>query len=136
MKTFIAALAAFGTLGVAAPAFADKCKAPKIKIVNNRTKEEAVKVSKIDYYDGCEKKWRTESLADAEIKKGGASHTWTDDLEYVEKCAIPKFKVFRALRNSTGSAYGDYNYGSEIVPNEGANHECGTGVTYTIELHD
>ena len=136
MKNVIAALAALGTIGVSAPAFADKCKAPKVKIVNNRTKEAAVKVSKIQYFDGCENKWREESLSNEEIEKGGKSHTWTDDLEYVEGCKVSKFKVYRALRNTTGSAYGDYAWGSEIVPNEGASKACATGVTYTVALHD
>ncbi len=135
MKTIIASLVALGTIGASAPAFADKCKNPTVKIVNKRTKEAAVKVSKIDYYDGCEGKWRTESLDNKEIEKG-KSASWSDDLEYVEGCKISKFKVYRALRNTTGSAYGDYAYGAELVPNEGANQVCGSTKTYTIELHD
>jgi hypothetical protein len=136
VKTVIAAIVALGTIGASAPAFADKCKAPKVKIVNKRTKEAAVKVAKIEYWDGCEGKYRTEELANAEIEKGGKSHTWTDDLEYVEGCEIKKFKVYRALRNTTGSAYGDYAWGGELVPNEGDNKKCVTGALYTIELHD
>ena len=135
MKTVIAAIVALGTIGASAPAFADKCKNPTVKIVNKRTKEAAVKVSKIDYWDGCEGKWRTESLENKEIEKG-KSASWTDDLEYVEGCKIEKFKVYRALRNTTGSAYGDYNYSSELVPNECSKQVCGSTKTYTIELHD
>jgi hypothetical protein len=135
MKKLAIASAVLVSLVAGGPAFADKCKSPKIKITNGRTKEEAVKVSKIDYFDACENKWRTESLPNQEIKKG-ASFTWTQDLGFVEGCKVSKFKVYRALRQSTGAAYGDYSYGAELTPKEGAAQECATGKTYTIELVD
>ncbi len=133
MKFFLNSTAAalVLTLG-ASPAFADLCKGPKVVVDND--KATTIKVTKIQYYDDCDKKWRTEDVAAREIESG-KSTTYTDDLEYVGNCKITKFKLYRAVRNATGSAYGAFDWGGELVPDGGAK-VCNTGVTYTIHAHD
>ena len=133
MKTVIAALVALGTIGASAPAFADKCKAPKVTFKND--KSVTIKMTKIYYHDGCDDKERTEDVASTEIEPG-KSHTFTDDLEYVGNCAIKYFAAYRAERANTGSAYGSYSKGGNLTPDQGASQKCNTGVTYTVHLHD
>ncbi|MBK8259040.1 MAG: hypothetical protein IPK82_41070 [Polyangiaceae bacterium] len=120
-------------LAVGAVASADNCKKPNVKVQNDRSA--AIKVTKIQYFDTCDQKWRTEDVSEKEID-AGKSFTFTDDLEYVGNCAISKFKLYRAVRQSTGSAYGSFAWGSELVPDQGSNQRCNTGVTYTIHAHE
>lgn len=120
-------------LSVGALAMADNCKSPNVKVVND--KSATIKVTKIQYFDGCDKKWRTEDVASTEIA-AGSSHTFTDNLEYVGNCAVSKFKLYRAVRQSTGSAYGAFEWGGELTPDEGSSKVCNTGVKYTIHAHD
>ncbi len=68
-----------------------------------------------------------------EIAAGGST-TYTDDLEYVGNCSVSKFKLFRAVRNTTGNAYDAAVWGGELLPDGGAK-VCNTGVTYTIHAH-
>jgi len=126
-STLVLALALTPML-VASEARADKCKSPRVVVKNDR--DRTIKVKKIQYYDGCENRWRTEDVGDREIRSGGA-HTFTDDLEYVENCQVSKFKLYRAIRKDQGNKYGDYNWGAVLVPDEGAK-SCKTGQTYTI----
>lgn len=130
-STLVLALAVAPAL-VATEAHADKCKGPKVVVKNDKAK--TIKVSKIQYYDGCDKKWRTEDVPAREIEPG-KSTTYTDDLEYVGNCSVSKFKLYRAVRNTTGSAYGSFSWGGELVPDGGAK-VCNSGVTYTIHAHD
>ena len=51
-------------------------------------------------------------------------------------CAVSKFKLYRAIRQQTGTAYGAYEWGGELVPDEGASQACNTGVVYTIHAYD
>lgn len=119
-------------LAGAPSAFADKCKSPKVVVKNDKAK--TIKVTKLEYYDGCDKKWRTEDVAAREIPAGGST-TYTDDLEYVGNCNVSKFKLYRAVRQATGTAYGSFSWGGELVPDGGAK-KCNSGVTYTIHAHD
>jgi len=131
LRTVLVALALTPML-FAGAAVADKCKDPKVTVKNDKSK--TIKVTKIQYYDGCDKKWRTEDVASREITSGHST-TYTDDLEYVGNCSISKFKLYRAVRNNTGSAYGSFSWGGELKPDGGAK-TCNTGVTYTIHAHD
>lgn len=127
----VGVVAAVLTLG--AVAMADNCKSPKVVVKND--KSATIKVTKIQYFDGCDKKWRTEDVAATEIVSGG-SHTFTDDLEYVGNCTISKFKLYRAVRQASGSAYGAFEWGGELVPDQGSAQKCNTNVTFTIHAHD
>ena len=133
MKKLHAVLFGVTALALASTAFADNCKTPKVKVVND--KSTTIKVSKIQYFDGCDNKWRTEDVTAREISAGG-NFTFTDNLEYVGNCRVSKFKLYRAVRQSTGSAYGSYEWGGELVPDQGSNQVCNTNVTYTIHAHD
>ena len=133
MKTLHSVLFGLSFLALATTAFADNCKAPKVKVVND--KSTTIKVTKIQYFDGCDNKWRTEDVSAREISAGG-NFTFTDDLESVGNCKITKFKLYRAVRQPTGSAYGSFDWGGELVPDQGANQVCNTNVTYTIHAHD
>lgn len=133
MKTLQALMCGLVVLGVGSTAFADLCKAPKVKVVND--KAATIKVTKIQYYDGCDNKWRTEDVTAREIAPG-ASFTFTDNLEYVGNCKVSKFKLYRAVRQSTGSAYGSFSWGGELTPDQGSNQTCNSGVTFTIHAHD
>ena len=132
MKVKNSILLAVAVLALGSQALADVCKEPKVKVVND--KKQTIKVKKIEYFDDCNKKWRTEDVSDTEIASG-ASKTFTDNLEYVEGCKITKFKLYRAVRQDTGSKYGEYSWGGELVPDEGA-PICKTNVLYTIHAHD
>lgn len=134
MKAMRYGLAVVALLGVAAQAAsADKCKSPKIIVKND--KGSAIKVTKIQYYDACDKQWRTENVPETEIP-AGAQRSFTDNLEYVGNCAVSKFKLYRAVRQSTGAAYGAFDWGAELVPDEGSSQTCNTGVVYTIHAFD
>ena len=132
MKKAYALLLGLVVVGVSGSAIADNCKAPKVKVQND--KKDTIKVSKIMYFDGCDNKWRTEDVSVREIA-AGASYTWTDDLEYVGNCKITKFKLYLAIRQSTGSAYGAFDWGGELTPDQGSSQTCNTGVTYTIHAY-
>lgn len=126
-------VAAFVVLGLGGLALADACKSPKVKVKND--KAQTIKVSKIQYFDGCDSKWRTEDVGSTEIA-AGSSHTFTDNLEYVGNCKVTKFKLYRAVRQQTGTAYGAFEWGGELVPDEGSAQVCNTNVTYTVHAHD
>lgn len=125
-------LLALAGVTVGATASADACKGAKVVVKND--KAVAIKVTKIQYFDDCDKKWRTEDVSLREVE-AGASTTITDTLEYVGNCKITKFKLYRAVRQSTGSAYGSFDWGGELVPDGGAK-TCNSGVTYTIHAYD
>jgi hypothetical protein len=133
-----ALLVALAATVVAVQASADDCKRPTLRLVNDRG--ESIKVSKIQYFDGCDKTWRTESLRETEILGAdGATHHYadfTDNLEHVGNCVITKFKVYRAIRQDKGSAYGAFAWGDEIVPSEGSGQKCNTGVRFTVHTHE
>jgi hypothetical protein len=133
MKKLHAVLVGLVVLGVGSTALADVCKTPKVKVVNDKT--QTIKVTKIQYFDGCDNKWRTEDVTAREIAAGG-NYTFTDNLEYVGNCKVTKFKLYRAVRQSTGSAYGSFDWGGELVPDQGSSQVCNTNVTYTIHAHD
>ncbi|MCI0563874.1 MAG: hypothetical protein MN733_35825, partial [Nitrososphaera sp.] len=123
--------AAFGliaALALPAPAFAAECKAPDIKVVNDRSTD--IKVKKIQYYDGCDLKWRTEDVSDEIIAASGGYTYYHDDLEYVQSCDVPKFKLYRQVWIS-GSGWGSTIWGGVLYPDE-ADVECITGKNYTI----
>ena len=115
-------------LAFGSQAFADICKAPQVQINNDG--QVTIKVTKIQYFDGCDNKWRTENVPETEIT-AGSSRTLTDNLEFVGNCPINKFKLFRANRSSTGSAYGGYSWTNETFADEGAK-VCNTKVLYTL----
>lgn len=127
-----ALLLAAATVSLVAPASADNCKRPNVVVKNDR--DSAIKVSKIQYYDTCDRTWRTEDVGTVEIRNG-SSHTFTDDLEYVGNCAISKFKLYRATRQGTGSAYSSFSWGGELAPDQGSSQRCNTGVTFTVHAH-
>jgi len=133
-----ALLVALAASAVAINASADDCKSPKVKIVNDRS--ESIKVSKIQYFDDCDKTWRTESVREVEILGvNGSTHHYaelTDNLEHAGNCAITKFKVYRAIRQDKGNAYGPFGWGGELVADEGAGQKCNTGVRFTLHTHE
>ena len=133
----IACLVAFATLAVAAHAGADDCKSPVVRAMNDRP--ETIKISKIQYFDLCDQKWRIEPVRETEVlgTSSGAHHyvDFTDNLEYVGNCGISKFKIYRAIRQDKGSSYGPSQWGDELVPDEGPNQKCNTNVRYTIHAH-
>jgi hypothetical protein len=133
IKHLRTALFASALLTICGAALADNCKAPKVQVKND--KAATIKITKIQYFDTCDQKWRTEDVAVTEIAPG-STRTFTDDLEYVGNCAISKFKLYRAVRQTTGNAYGSYEWGGELVPDQGSSQRCNTGVTYTIHAHD
>ncbi len=129
MKNLHAVWVGLVVLAFGSQALADTCQAPKVKVVNDRT--DTIKVTKVQYLDGCDNVWRTEDVASTEILSG-SSATFTDNLEYVGNCKIAKFKIYRAIRQSAGAAYGSFAWGAELTPDQGSTQLCNTGVTYTI----
>jgi hypothetical protein len=120
-------------LAFGASAHADNCKSPKVLVKNGRS--DAVKITKIAYFDRCDNKERTENVASTEIAAGG-QHPFRDDLEYVGNCGIKYFKVYRAVRRDTGAAWSSYAWGAKLTPDEGDSQVCNTGVTYTVHLFE
>jgi hypothetical protein len=113
-------------------ALADKCKAPKVVIKND--KADVILVTKFQYFDGCDGKWRTEDVRWTSIDSGD-SHAFTDDLEYVQNCKLPKFKV--AISVSCSGAFRTCNqWSKELVPDQGTNVKCVTDAKYTVHLRD
>jgi hypothetical protein len=102
-------------------------------VVVKNDKNKTIKVTKLQFYDGCDKKWRTEDVPTREIQSGGST-TYTDNLEFVGNCSVSKFKLFVAVRNTTGSAYGSFDWSDAKVPDGGAK-VCNTGTTYTIHAN-
>lgn len=125
-------LFALAGVTVAATASADACKGAKVIVKND--KSVAIKVTKIEYWDGCDNKPRTEDISLREIAAGGST-TITDTLEYVGNCPITKFRLYRAVRQGTGSAYSSYDWGGWLVP-DGGTKTCNSGVTYTVHAYD
>jgi hypothetical protein len=120
-------------LACGSQAFADVCKSPNVSVKND--KSQTIKVTKFQFYDGCDKRWRTEDVSATEIAPGGQA-TFKDNLEYVGNCKLSKFKLYRAVRQTTGAAYGAFEWGGELTPDEGEGRACNTGVTFTLHAHD
>jgi hypothetical protein len=133
-QRIVSALLGAAIAMIAAQAVADNCKSPNLKVVNDKTSS-TIKVTKIQYFDECDNKWRTENLASTEIRAGGHYAIFHDSLEYVGGCQISKFKLFRSVRKDTGGAYDAPMWGGEIRPDEGS-RTCQTNVTYTLRAKD
>lgn len=90
MKSMLAA--AIGSLALmGAPALADQlCKDVKIKVTNDAYDE--IRVTKINYRDAEDKKWRDNNLKNDTVKSG-KTKTFTETLEYVGNEEIPRFQV-------------------------------------------
>lgn len=91
---FASVLAGF----LSANAMADqKCKSADIKVQNSYGKK--IKVSKINYRDKEDKKWRDNNLSNTEISNG-STRTIDETLEYVGNEPVPKMQVqFQYLEN-------------------------------------
>lgn len=127
----VAAITLAGTLGSGA-ALADLCKKPRVRVVNGASN--TIKVKKIQYKDGCEgNKWRSEEVTNSEIPKGGDT-LFEDNLEYVEGCTIPAFKVYYAVRSNIGAKYGKYVWSATLTPSQGPKVVCKTHASYTITV--
>jgi hypothetical protein len=133
ISRMVGGLVMAAALIVASQASADLCKNPLVKVIND--KANAIKLSKIQYYDDCNNVWREEKVSEREIASGHST-TYDDSLEYVERCPIRSFKLYRAVRQSTGAAYGPYQWGAELTPDQGKTQQCMTGVVYTIHAFD
>lgn|GEM_PF-4990669 len=130
---FLLVLSLVAGLGLSGNAWADKCKNPKVVIKNESG--ETYKIKKFEYRDGCDKKWRSESVADKTLSTG-SSVTYTDDLEYVGNCEVPKLRLevevdiandFKAGIKKTKEI--------EVVQKNGENPRCNTDekLEYIIE---
>lgn len=128
----VAAVAVLPALA-AGPAHADLCKQPFIVVQNDKAR--TIKVLKIQYFDECDQQWRTEDVPNREITSGDYT-IYSDNLEYAGNCVISKFKLYRQVRNASGSAYGAAAWGAELVPDEGPDQVCGTYVQYHIHAFD
>lgn len=131
--TVVGSFALAAVILAAASASADLCKSPKVVVKNDRS--DTIKVTKIQYLDGCDDKWRTEDVAATEILSG-RSMTFRDSLEHVGNCKVKKFKLYRAIRKDSGSAYGPYAWGGALTPDEGKSQLCNTGVTFTVHAYE
>ena len=120
-------LALIPAMALPLPAFADLCRSPDVKVIND--KSIAMEVRQISYLDKCNNVWRTEDVPNTEILPG-ASHTFHDDLEYVEGCAISQFKLFRRVFGSAG--WTSVIWGNPLTPSEGQDVKCVTGANYTL----
>ncbi len=91
---FASVLAVF----LSANAMADqKCKSADIKVQNSYGNK--IKVSKINYRDKEDKKWRDNNLSNTEIANGN-TRTINETLEYVGNENVPKMQVqFQYLEN-------------------------------------
>jgi len=123
-----AVLALIPAMALPVPAFADLCHGPDIKVVND--KSIAMEVRQIAYLDGCQGIWRTEDVPNTEILPNGGFHIFHDDLEYVEGCAIPQFKLYRRVFGSTG--WTSVIWGNPLTPAEGQTVKCVSGANYTL----
>ena len=122
-----AVLALIPAMAIPVPAFADLCRNPDVKVIND--KSIAMEVRQIRYKDMCQNQWRTEDVPDTEILPG-ASHTFHDDLEYVEGCAVSQFQLYRRVFGSAG--WTSVIWGNQLTPSEGSNVVCVTGANYTL----
>jgi hypothetical protein len=122
-----AVLALIPAMALPVPAFADLCRNPDVKVINE--KSIAMEVRQIGYFDVCNNVWRTEDVPNTEILPG-AFHTFHDDLEYVEGCAISQFKLYRRVFGSTG--WTSVIWGNPLIPTEGQAVECVAGANYTL----
>ena len=78
-----AVLALIPAVATPLPAFADLCRNPDVKVINEKVY--AMEITKIKDFDACNNTWRTENVDRQQILPG-AWFTFTDDLEYVEVC--------------------------------------------------
>jgi hypothetical protein len=122
-----AVIALIPAVGIPVPAFADLCRNPDVKVINEKVY--AMEITKIKYFDGCNNTWRTENVDRQQILPG-AWFTFTDDLEYVEGCAIPQFQLFRRVFGAAG--WTSTIWGNPLIPSEGQDVECVTGANYTL----
>lgn len=132
MKKIHSVWAALVVLAAGSQALADICKSPSVQVVNDRS--ETIKVTKIEYHDGCDDKWRTENVASTEILSGH-SYSFRDNLEYVGNCKVTSFRLYRAIRQSSGGAYGSFAWSTIRIPDQGSDQVCNTGVLYTVHEH-
>ncbi len=82
MKKMLLGLAAVGliTLSAGNALAGDKCKDFTVKFKNNATT--TVKVTKVEYYDYDDNKWRSESLTSSKIN-AGQTWNWKRNFEHI-----------------------------------------------------
>ncbi len=101
MRTSLIVAVVSGSLLFAAGAMADqKCKSVDIKVQNDFGK--TIKVTKVNYRDKDDKKWRDNDLANTEVPHG-QTRTIRETLEYVGNESIPKMQV--QFQYETGHAW-------------------------------
>ena len=115
--------------------FAKNCKDVKLKVINNfkinqdDTKSPTIKVSSIYYNEG--KGWRYENVKDKEIK-GGKSHTFTENLEYVGGERINAFYVKFKFKN--GKEWSKTYRSEPITRGWHHNDKCSKGDSFNLKF--
>ena len=133
VSQFVLALNLVAGLGLSGTAWGDNCKNPKVVIKNESG--QTYQIKKFEYKDGCDDKWRSEDVKN-KVVGAGESVTYTDDLEYVGNCKVPKLRLevevdiandFKAGIKKTKEI--------EVVKQNGENPRCNTNekLEYIIE---
>jgi hypothetical protein len=122
-----AAFALIAAVALPVPALADLCQNPEVTIFNDKTDD--MDVRKIEYFDGCDGVWRTEDVNNTIIPQG-RSESFDDDLEYVQGCEIPAFRLFRRVLGEHG--WTSVIWGGFLYPEEGIHVVCDAGAKYTL----
>ncbi|HEU0210260.1 MAG TPA: hypothetical protein VFQ78_14935 [Candidatus Udaeobacter sp.] len=101
------------------------CKNPNITIHNTSSYD--ITVLSLNFYDGCDSKWRWEELSNVFLPHNYYVQYWHETLSYVQSCELPSFQVkFK---------WGSNNYWSDsITPSEGSHVECTSTANYDIYL--
>lgn len=134
-KLGLAAAALTLGMGMGTLAYADMCQHPKVQVVNDFSA--TIKVTKLRYYDFCDRKWREKDVGDTEIL-AGQSHTYDVNLDGVGNCVISNFRVFYGVRQDVGPPYdqNEFGWSHSVVPVQGGNVPCNTDVKYTIVVRE
>ena len=123
-------IAVTGIMVSSVTAMADqKCKSVDIQVDNQFG--ERIKVTKLNYRDKEDKKWRDNDLNNTEIPQG-STRTITENLEYVGNESIPKMQV--QFQHETGHDWSSKEW-SNVTTGLGGD-PCVKNKKYTVTVSD
>lgn len=110
----------------------NSCKSARITI-RNRNWSSHVRVLKLEFYDLTSKKWRSEDVANTEIRFATGTHTFSEDLQYTKNHRIGNWKIKYQIKDLETWKPSQWR---TVGPVEGYNRKCvsNAGTKYILEF--
>jgi len=114
----------------------DACKDVRIRVYNLYGAD--IKVTRVEYYDQSDSKWRKEDLGN-EVIPWDDNQVWTRDLEYTKEDRLGNWRVYFRIdqgHDPAGLRVWSQVYYQTVTPDEGTGLKCGQGDNFTLRVRN